>query len=46
MVSEGRLEAALAPAPTAESKWFGWVVGGTALLLGIVAIVLIVYSFF
>ncbi len=45
MVSEGRLEAALAPAPTAEAKWFGWVVGGTALALGIVAIVLIVYSF-
>ena len=45
MVSEGRLEAELAPAPTAEAKWFGWVVGGTALALGIVAIVLIVYSF-
>ena len=28
----------------AESQWFGWVVGGTALVLGIVAIVLIVYS--
>ena len=33
-------------APTAEAKWFGWVIGGTALTLGIVAIVLIVYSLF
>ena len=41
---EGRLAADVAPPPTAESRWFGWVVGGTALLLGIVAIVLIVYS--
>jgi cytochrome b subunit of formate dehydrogenase len=46
MHREGRLEAARAPAPTAEAQWFGWVVGGTALALGIVAIVLIVYSFF
>ena len=46
MMREGRLEAALAPPPTSESKWFGWVVGGIALALGIVAIVLIVYSFF
>jgi hypothetical protein len=46
MVGEGRLEAAQAPAPTAEAQWFGWVVGGTALALGIVAIVLILYSFF
>jgi thiosulfate reductase cytochrome b subunit len=44
LVREGRLEAELAPPPTAESKWFGWVVGGTALTLGIVVIVLIVYS--
>jgi thiosulfate reductase cytochrome b subunit len=46
MLREGRLEAAVAPPPTAESQWFGWVVGGAALLLGILAIVLIVYSFF
>ena len=46
MVREGRLEATLAPPPTAEAKWFGWVVGGTALCLGILAIVLIVRSFF
>jgi thiosulfate reductase cytochrome b subunit len=43
---EGRLAADEAPPPTAESKWFGWVVGGTALALGILAIVLIVYSIF
>jgi cytochrome b subunit of formate dehydrogenase len=46
MVREGRLAAAEASPPTAESTWFGWVVGGTALVLGIVAIVLIVYSLF
>jgi hypothetical protein len=46
MVREGRLEAALAPPPTEEAKWFGWIVGGTALSLGILAIVLIVRSFF
>jgi thiosulfate reductase cytochrome b subunit len=46
MVREGRLAGNEAPAPTAEAKWFGWVVGGTALTLGVVAIVLIVYSIF
>ena len=46
MVKEGRLDAALAPPPTRESLVFGWIVGGAALLLGIIAIVLIVYSFF
>ncbi len=45
MTKEGRLDAALAPPPTRESLVFGWFVGGTALLLGIIAIVLIVYSF-
>ncbi len=44
LVREGRLTAKEAPPPTAESQWFGWVVGGTALALGIVAIILIVYS--
>ena len=43
---EGRLAAMEAPAPTLESRVFGWFVGGAALLLGIVAIVLIVYSVF
>jgi len=46
MAREGRLEEELAPPPTAEAQWFGWIVGGVALLLGIVAIVLIVYSLF
>jgi cytochrome b subunit of formate dehydrogenase len=46
LVKEGRLAGKEAPPPTAESRWFGWVVGGTALGLGIVAIVLIVYSLF
>jgi len=46
MVREGRLAAAETTPPTHESKWFGWVVGGAALALGIVAIVLIVYSVF
>jgi hypothetical protein len=45
MMKEGRLDAALAPPPTRESLVFGWLVGGTALLLGIIAIALIVYSF-
>jgi cytochrome b subunit of formate dehydrogenase len=44
MQREGDLAASEAPPPTAEAKWFGWVVGGTALILGIVAIVLIVSS--
>ncbi len=41
---EGRLAAEEAPSPTLESRAFGWFVGGATLLLGIVAIVLIVYS--
>jgi cytochrome b subunit of formate dehydrogenase len=43
---EGRLAAAEASPPTLESRAFGWFVGGAALALGIVAIVLIVYSVF
>lgn len=46
MLREGRLAAEEAPPPTLESRAFGWFVGGAALLLGIVAIVLIVYSIF
>ena len=46
LAREGRLEAKVAPPPTNESKIFGWFVGGAALILGIVAIVLIVYSLF
>jgi thiosulfate reductase cytochrome b subunit len=41
---EGRLAAVEAGPPTHEAQWFGWVVGGTALVLGIVAIVLILSS--
>jgi hypothetical protein len=46
MMDEGRLDAVLATSPTRESLVFGWFVSGAALLLGIVAIVLIVYSIF
>ena len=44
LVREGRLAAEEAPAPTLESKAFGWFVGGATVLLGIVAIVLIIYG--
>jgi hypothetical protein len=44
LAARGALEGAEAPAPTLESRAFGWVVGGIALALGIVVIVLIVYS--
>jgi cytochrome b subunit of formate dehydrogenase len=40
----GALDAKEAPAPTMESRAFGWVVGGTALALGIVVVLLILYS--
>jgi thiosulfate reductase cytochrome b subunit len=46
LVREGRLAAKESAPPTAESTWFGRIVGGTALVLGIVAIVLILYSVF
>ncbi len=46
LVREGRLAGKETTPPTNEARWFGWVVGGTALALGIVAIVLIVYSMF
>ncbi len=46
LTRESRLAAKEAAPPTHESTLFGWVVGGTALSLGIVAIVLIVYSAF
>jgi thiosulfate reductase cytochrome b subunit len=44
LVREGRLAEKETTPPTDESTWFGWIVGGIALTLGIVAIVLIVYS--
>ena len=46
LAREGRLDAKVAPPPTQESLVFGWFIGGAALLLGIVAIALIVYSLF
>ena len=46
LTREGRLAASETPPPTKESRWFGWIVGGAALVLGIVAIVLIVSGLF
>jgi cytochrome b subunit of formate dehydrogenase len=46
LTREGRLAEGETSAPSLESQWFGWVVGGTALALGILAIVLIVSSLF
>jgi thiosulfate reductase cytochrome b subunit len=40
----GALNAKEAPAPTIASRAFGWIVGGTALVLGTIAILLILYS--
>ncbi|MFO1304655.1 MAG: hypothetical protein U1F54_13055 [Burkholderiales bacterium] len=44
LTASNALSSKEAPPPTAESRAFGWFVGGTALALGIVAILLIVYS--
>jgi cytochrome b subunit of formate dehydrogenase len=46
LLREGRLDAKETTAPTDESTWFGWVVGGAALVLGVITVVLIVYSIF
>ena len=46
LLREGRLEAKETTAPTSESKWFGWTIGGIALVLGVITVVLIVYSIF
>jgi thiosulfate reductase cytochrome b subunit len=46
MAKEGVLESTQTSAPTEEAQWFGWIIGGAALLLGILAIVLIIYSVF
>jgi thiosulfate reductase cytochrome b subunit len=46
LVREGKLDEKLTTAPTDESTWFGWIVGGTALVLGVITVVLIVYSVF
>ncbi|HQR10872.1 MAG TPA: hypothetical protein PLW68_06030 [Casimicrobiaceae bacterium] len=44
MVRDGSLASRETAPPTEEAKWFGWVVGGVALVLGIITIVLIVSS--
>jgi len=46
LIRDGKLAAKETTAPTEESKWFGWIVGGTALVLGVITVVLIVYSIF
>jgi cytochrome b subunit of formate dehydrogenase len=46
LTREGRLAPSETTPPSEEAKWFGWIVGGAALALGIVAIVLIVSSLF
>jgi thiosulfate reductase cytochrome b subunit len=40
----GELKAKEAPPPTMRSRMFGWIVGGTALVLGTIVILLILYS--
>ncbi len=44
LVAANELDSAEAAPPTMESRAFGWFVGGTALTLGCVVILLIVYS--
>ena len=44
LAASGTLDATQAPPPTMEARAFGWFVGGVALALGIVVIVLILYS--
>lgn len=44
LVSEGRLEAAEASPPTPWTKVFGYVVGGTAVTLGTLTVIMILYS--
>ena len=46
LTREGRLAPSETTPPSEEAKWFGWIVGGAALALGIVAIVLIVSGLF
>ena len=44
MQADGRTVTLEAGPPTLESQAFGWVVGGTTVLLGIVTVALIIYS--
>jgi hypothetical protein len=46
LTREGQLAPIATTPPSAESRWFGWIVGGTALTLGIVAIMLIASTLF
>jgi cytochrome b subunit of formate dehydrogenase len=46
LVREGKLVAKEAPPPSSRALWFGWVVGGTALCLGLLTVGFIVYSLF
>ena len=44
LLKEGKLKAKEASAPTPGALWFGWVVGGTALVLGLVTVGFIIFS--
>jgi cytochrome b subunit of formate dehydrogenase len=44
LVAEGTLDAKEAPAPARGALWFGRIVGGTALLLGVLTVLIIVTS--
>jgi len=46
LTREGQLAPKESTPPTDESRWFGYLVGGAALVLGIIAIVLIVSTLF
>jgi hypothetical protein len=44
LVREGKLESLETTPPSTGAKWFGWVVGGSAVVLGTITVILIVYS--
>jgi cytochrome b subunit of formate dehydrogenase len=46
LIAAGGLAAREAPAPAPAARMFGYIVGGTALVLGIVTVLLIIYSMF
>jgi cytochrome b subunit of formate dehydrogenase len=46
LMRDGRLKAMEGSAPAPRALAFGYVVGGTAVILGILTVILIVYSFF
>ncbi|MBK6980899.1 MAG: hypothetical protein IPH30_04840 [Betaproteobacteria bacterium] len=43
-MKEGGLEAIEATPPSPAAQLFGWIVGGTAVIVGTVTVVVIVYS--